>query len=182
MQFTQEHEEIRRNLKRLIDAEINPHVDEWEAAEQFPAHEVFTKLGNLGMLGFTKPESYGSAALDYSYAMVFAETLGRIRCGGVPMAIGVQTDMATPALARFGSDELRKEFLAPAIAGDMVAAIGVSEPGAGSDVAGIKTHARKDGADYIINGSKMWITNGMQADWICLLANTGDGNVHMSKS
>ena len=130
MQFTQEHEEIRRTMKRFIDAEINPHVDEWEEAEQFPAHEVFKKLGDLGMLGLTKPEAYGGAALDYCYSMVFAEELGQIRCGGVPMAIGVQTDMATPALARFGSDELRKEFLAPAIAGDDVACIGVSEPGA----------------------------------------------------
>ena len=182
MKFTQEHEEIRRTMKKFIDAEINPHVDEWEAAEAFPAHEVFKKLGNLGMLGLTKPEAYGGAGLDYSYSMVFAETLGQIRCGGVPMAIGVQTDMATPALARFGSDELRKEFLAPAIAGDHVACIGVSEPGAGSDVASIKTTARKDGGDYVINGSKMWITNSLQADWMCLLANTSEGAAHKNKS
>jgi len=182
MQFTQEHEEIRRNLKRFIDNEINPHVDEWEAAEQFPAHEVFKKLGGLGMLGLTKPEAYGGAGLDYSYAMVMAETLGHIRCGGVPMAIGVQTDMATPALARFGSDELRKQFLAPSIAGDYVACIGVSEPGAGSDVASIKTHARKDGGDYVINGAKMWITNSLQADWMCLLANTSEGAPHKNKT
>jgi len=182
MKFTQEHEEIRRTMKKFIDAEINPHVDAWEEAEQFPAHEVFKKLGQLGMLGLTKPEAYGGAGLDYSYGMVFAETLGAIRCGGVPMAIGVQTDMATPALARFGSDELRKEFLAPAIAGDQVSCIGVSEPGAGSDVASIKTTARKDGGDYVINGSKMWITNSLQADWMCLLANTSEGAAHKNKS
>ena len=182
MQFTQEHEEIRRNLRRFIDAEINPHVDAWEEAEQFPAHEVFKKLGNLGLLGLTKPEAYGGAGLDWSYGMVMAETLGHIRCGGVPMAIGVQTDMATPALARFGSDELRREFLAPSIAGDYVACIGVSEPGAGSDVASIKTTARKDGADYVINGGKMWITNSLQADWMCLLANTSEGAAHKNKS
>jgi len=86
VKFTQEHEEIRRSLKRFIDNEINPHVDEWEAAEQFPAHEVFKKLGSMGMLGLTKPEAYGGAGLDYSFSMVFAETLGQIRCGGVPMA------------------------------------------------------------------------------------------------
>jgi citronellyl-CoA dehydrogenase len=114
--------------------------------------------------------------------MVFAETLGQIRCGGVPMAIGVQTDMATPALARFGSDELRKEFLAPAIAGDHVACIGVSEPGAGSDVASIKTTAKKEGGDYVINGAKMWITNSLQADWMCLLANTSEGAAHKNKT
>jgi citronellyl-CoA dehydrogenase len=182
MNFTQEHEEIRRNLKRLIDSEINPHVDAWEDAEQFPAHEVFKKLGQLGLLGLTKPEAYGGANLDWSYAMVMAETLGHIRCGGVPMAIGVQTDMATPALARFGSDELRREFLAPSIAGDYVACIGVSEPGAGSDVASIKTTARKDGGDYVINGGKMWITNSLQADWMCLLANTSEGAPHKNKT
>ena len=182
MKFTQEHAEIRRTMKRFIDAEINPRVDEWEAAEQFPAHEVFKKLGDLGMLGLTKPEAYGGAGLDYSYSMVFAETLGQIRCGGVPMAIGVQTDMATPALARFGSDELRREFLAPAIVGDYVACIGVSEPGAGSDVASIKTTARKDGGDYVINGAKMWITNSLQADWMCLLANTSEGAAHKNKT
>ena len=182
MQFSHEHEEIRRTLKRVIDNEINPHVDEWEKAEQFPAHEVFKKLGDLGLLGLTKPEAYGGAGLDYSYAMVMAETLGHIRCGGVPMAIGVQTDMATPALARFGSDELRKQFLAPSIAGDYVACIGVSEPGAGSDVAGIKTFAKKDGSDYVINGSKMWITNSLQADWMCILANTSEGAPHKTKT
>ena len=182
MQFTPEHEEIRRTMKRFIEAEINPQVDEWEAAEQFPAHEVFKKLGDLGMLGLTKPEAFGGAALDYSFAMVMAESLGHIRCGGVPMAIGVQTDMATPALARFGSDELRREFLAPAIAGDAVACIGVSEPGAGSDVASIKTTARRDGDDYVINGAKMWITNSLQADWMCLLANTSEGAAHKNKT
>ena len=182
MQFTQEHEEIRRTLKRVIEKEINPYVDEWEKAEQFPAHEVFKKLGDLGLLGLTKPEAYGGTGLDYSYAMVMAETLGFIRCGGVPMAIGVQTDMATPALARFGSDDLRKQFLAPSIAGDFVACVGVSEPGAGSDVASIKTFARKDGDDYVINGSKMWITNSLQADWMCLLANTSEGAAHKNKT
>ncbi len=182
MQFSHEHEEIRRTLKRVIDNEINPYVDEWEKAEQFPAHEVFKKLGDLGLLGLTKPEAYGGAGLDYSYAMVMAETLGFIRCGGVPMAIGVQTDMATPALARFGSDEVRKEFLAPSISGDYVACIGVSEQGAGSDVASIKTFAKKDGSDYVINGSKMWITNSLQADWMCLLANTSEGAPHKTKT
>ena len=182
MQLTHEHEELKRNLKRFIDDEINPHVDEWEKAEIFPAHEVYKKLGNLGYLGLTKPEAYGGSGLDYSYAVVMAEALGHINCGALPMAIGVQTDMCTPALARFGSDALRAEFLAPAIAGDMVGCIGVSEPGAGSDVAAVKTTARKDGDDYIINGGKMWITNSLQADWMCLLANTSEGPAHKNKS
>ena len=182
MQFTHEHEQIRDTLKRYIDEHINPHVDEWEEAGIFPAHQVFKGLGDLGLLGLTKPEAYGGAGLDYSYGMVMAETLGHINCGGVPMAIGVQTDMCTPALARFGSDELRKEFLMPAIAGDMVGCIGVSEPGAGSDVAGIKSVARKDGDDYVISGQKMWITNSIQADWMCMLVNTSDGPAHKNKS
>src|SRR3954470_16696569 len=134
------------------------------------------------MLGLNKPEEFGGAGLDYSYAMAMAEALGHVSCGGVPMAIGVQTDMCTPALARFGSDELRREFLAPAIAGDMVGCIGVSEPGAGSDVAGLKSRAVKDGDDYVITGQKMWITNSLQADWMCMLVNTGEGPVHKNKS
>ncbi|MDL5038003.1 acyl-CoA dehydrogenase family protein [Comamonas resistens] len=182
MQWTHEHLEVRKTLKRYIDEQINPHVDEWEAAEIFPAHKVFKGLGDLGLLGLTKPEAFGGSGLDYSYSLMMAETLGHIRCGGVPMAIGVQTDMCTPALARFGSDELREQFLAPAIAGDMVGCIGVSEPGAGSDVSGVKSHARKDGDDYIISGQKMWITNSIQADWMCMLVNTGDGPVHKNKS
>jgi citronellyl-CoA dehydrogenase len=182
MQFTHEHRQIQSTLKRFIDDVINPHVDEWEAAEIFPAHEVFREMGKLGLLGLTKPEAYGGAGLDYSYGLAMAETLGHITCGGVPMAIGVQTDMATPALARFGSDELRAQFLAPAIAGEQVGCIGVSEPAAGSDVAGIKTVARKDGDDYVISGQKMWITNSLQADWMCMLVNTSEGPAHKNKS
>ncbi len=182
MQLTHEHEELKRNLKRFIEDEINPHVDEWEAAEMFPAHEVFGKLGALGYLGLTKPEAYGGSGLDYSYSIIMAEALGHISCGALPMAIGVQTDMATPALARFGSQALCEEFLAPAISGKAVACIGVSEPHAGSDVSAIKTTARKDGDDYIINGGKMWITNSLQADWMCVLVNTSEGAAHKNKS
>jgi citronellyl-CoA dehydrogenase len=182
MQFTHEHREIQKTLKRFIDEQINPHVDEWEAAEIFPAHEVFKQMGQLGLLGLTKPEAYGGMGLDYSYSVAMAEALGHIHCGGVPMAIGVQTDMCTPALARFGSDELRAQFLAPAISGDAVGCIGVSEPGAGSDVSAIKTVARKDGDDYVISGQKMWITNSLQADWMCMLVNTSDGPAHKNKS
>lgn len=182
MLITHEHEEIQRTLKRFIDEEINPHIDEWEAAEEFPAHQVFKRLGELGLLGLTKPTDYGGMALDYSYSVIMAETLGHVNCGAIPMAIGVQTDMCTPALARFGSDDLKHQFLAPAIAGDMVGCIGVSEPGAGSDVASIKTTAKKVGDDYVINGAKMWITNSLQADWMCVLANTSEGAAHKNKS
>ena len=182
MLYTQEHQELQRSVKKFIETEINPHVDAWEAAEIFPAHELFKKMGDAGFLGINKPQAYGGMGLDYSYQLAFVEALGAVNCGGVPMAIGVQTDMATPALARFGSDELRKEFLAPSIAGDLVCSIGVSEPGAGSDVASIKTFAKKDGDDYVITGTKMWITSGTQSDWICLLANTSEGAPHKNKT
>ncbi len=182
MKFTTEHEALRRTARQFVEKEINPFVTEWENADIFPAHELFKKMGDLGLLGICKPIENGGLGLDYSYNMVVVEELGRIACGGVPMAIGVQTDMATPALARFGSKELRDEFLTPAIAGEYVASIAVSEAHAGSDVAAIKTYAKKDGDDYVINGSKMWITNSTQADFFCLLANTSDDKPHINKS
>ncbi len=182
MKLTPEHRQIDDTVTRFVQKELNPYIPEWEAAEEFPSHEVFKKLGNLGLLGLKYPEEFGGAGLDFSYSMVMAEALGACTCGGVPMAIGVHTDMATPALARFGSDELRKEFLVPTIAGDVVACLGVSEPGGGSDVAAVKTSARSEGGDYVINGTKMWITNGLKADWCCLLANTSEGPPHKNKS
>jgi citronellyl-CoA dehydrogenase len=182
MKFTPEHRQLEDTVVKFVEKEINPYVPEWEKAQEFPSHEVFKKLGDLGLLGLKYPEEYGGSGLDFSYSMVMAEALGACHCGGVPMAIGVHTDMCTPALARFGSDELRREWLAPSIAGDLVGCLGVSEPGGGSDVAAVKTTARVDGGDYVINGTKMWITNGMQADWCCLLANTSDGPPHKNKS
>lgn len=182
MILTDEHRAIRDTIAQFIAKEINPYCDEWEAAGIFPAHLLFKKMGDLGLLGISKPTAYGGVGLDYSYQTVFSEELGSIRSAGVGMAIGVQTDMATPALANHGSKELLSEFLQPAIAGDKVCSIAVSETTAGSDVAAIKTSARKDGEDYRINGSKMWITNSTQADFLCLLANTSDGAVHSNKS
>ncbi|WP_342641797.1 acyl-CoA dehydrogenase family protein [Rhodoligotrophos ferricapiens] len=181
--FGPEHEELRRSLRRFIDTEINPFVQEWEDIEQFPSHEICKKAGNAGFLGISKPVEFGGLGLDYSYSTIWAEALGTIHCGGIASALGVQTDMCTPALAKHGNDELRREFLAPTIAGDYVGCLGVSEVGAGSDVASIKTYARRDGDDYVINGGKMWTTNGTKADWICLLANTSDENgPHKNKS
>jgi len=183
MLFTPEHEELRRTTRRIIEKQINPFIDAWEASGIFPAHEVFKTLGDAGLLGIDKPVEYGGLGLDYSYEIAFAEELGHIKAAGVATAIGVQIDMCTPALARHGSDALRRDWLAPSIAGDIVGCIGVSETGAGSDVASLKTFARKDGADYVITGSKMWITNGTQADWMCMLANTSsDGGPYKNKS
>ncbi|CAB3737518.1 Acyl-CoA dehydrogenase, short-chain specific [Achromobacter denitrificans] len=180
--FTHEHIALQDGVRQLIEKEINPYLDQWEDAEIFPAHDVFKKLGKAGYLGVNKPVEFGGMGLDYSYEIAFCEAIGSVRAGGVGMAIAVQTDMATPALARFGNDSVREQFLRPSIAGDYVACLGVSETGAGSDVASLKTTARKDGDDYVISGSKMWITNATQADWMCLLANTSDGKPHRNKS
>ncbi len=182
MRFTEEHHSLRKTVREFVEKEINPNVDEWENAGAFPAHELFKKAGRLGLLGVNKPEQYGGMGLDYSYQAAATEELGWCKCGAIPMALGVQTDMATPALAKWGTDELKKEFLAPAIAGEAVTSIAVSEASGGSDVAAIKTVAKKDGSDYLITGSKMWITNAAQADWMCLLVNTSEGAVHANKT
>ncbi len=174
MEFTEEHAMFRQSVRRFVADEINPHVDEWEAAGIFPAHNLFKKMGDLGFLGLTYPEEYGGMALDDWYMVAFVEELGKADCAGVPMGIVVHTDMCTPALAKHGSEALKQQFLAPSIRGEMVGCIGVSEPDAGSDVASIRTRAVADGDDWVINGRKLYITNGTQADWVCLLARTSD--------
>lgn len=173
---------MQKTAQRIIDEDINPFVDQWEEEGMYPAHQVFKKLGNAGLLGVNKPVEYGGMGLDFKFSVALNETLGNIHCGGVPMSIAVQTDMATPALARFGSHEVKKNFLEPSVLGDMVSCLGVSEPGAGSDVSAITTTAVRKGDDYVINGQKMWITNSFQADWMCLLANTSEGAPHRNKS
>ncbi|MBV1919355.1 MAG: acyl-CoA dehydrogenase family protein [Pseudomonadales bacterium] len=182
MRLTEDHASIRRTIAKFIDNEINPYCDEWEKEGIFPAHDILKKMGDLGLLGIAKPVEYGGMGLDYSYQIVFSEELGRIRSGGVSMAIGVQTDMSTPALAKHGSAEIKEKYLTKAISGEAVFSIAVSEPHAGSDVAAIKTKAVKDGDDYIINGTKMWITNATQADYLCLLVNTEGNDPHKNKS
>jgi citronellyl-CoA dehydrogenase len=172
---TEEHRLFRRTLRDLFAREIAPHVDEWERAGTFPAHELFPKLASVGLLGLEYDEAYGGMGADHSYMVVAGEELGRVDCGGVPMAIAVQMAMATPALHRYGSEELKARYLAPAVRGEAVASIAVTEADAGSDVAGIRTRAERDGDDWVINGSKLYITNGTQADWLCLLARTGEG-------
>jgi len=182
LKLTHEHHQLAETTRQIIADHVNPYVDEWEKEGIYPAHQVMKKFGDAGLLGIGKPEEYGGLNLDFSYEMVFSEALGDIRANGVSTSIGVQTTMCTPALAKYGSDQLRRNFLAPTIAGDLVGCIGVSENSAGSDVAQIRTTARRDGGDFIINGSKMWITNGVQGDWICLLCNTGEGRGHYNKS
>jgi citronellyl-CoA dehydrogenase len=180
--FDEEHNMFRQMVRQFVQKEIEPHIEEWEAQRIWPAHTLLKKMGDLGLLGLSYSEQYGGAGLDYWYNLILFEELGRCSCGGVPMGIGVHTDMATPALAQFGSEELKQRFLVPAIAGQMCAAIAVSEPDAGSDVAAIRTRAEPDGDMYVINGSKMWITNGTQADFIVLLARTAAGQGYRGMS
>jgi len=180
--YNADQKELMETTRKLIEAEVNPYVNEWEESKSFPAHKVFKAFGQAGLLGINKPTEFGGLGLPYKYQLAFGEALGHIRAGGVSMAVAVHTDMSTPALAKFGSDQLRKDFLAPAIAGDVVTCVAVSEPGGGSDVAACKTNAVRKGDDLVINGQKMWITNSLQADWMCLLANTREGGPHVNKS
>ncbi len=174
MRFSDEHEAFRSTVRSLVDREINPNVDEWERIGEFPAHDLFPRLATFGLLGLEYDTAYGGEGADHLFTLIACEEYGRIAAAGVAMAIGVQTSMATPALARFGSEELKRRYLAPAIAGIAVAAIAVTEPDAGSDVAAIATRAARDGDEWVINGRKLYITNGVQADWVCLLARTSD--------
>ena len=176
MQETQEHIELRRTVANIIENDINPYVDEWEEAEIMPLHDICKIMGKAGILGISKPSTFGGMDLDYSFEVAFAEEMGHAKAQGVSTALGVQTNMATPALATHGSDELRQEFLAPAIAGEMIGCIGVTEQGSGSDVSSVRSFARKDGDDYVISGDKLFITNSIQGDWLCMLCNTSEDN------
>ncbi len=172
--FTKEHDQVRKAIRDFVNQRITPFVDEWEEKGTAPLHELFKEMGTLGFLGIRYDPKYGGEGLDYWYETIMLEECAHIPCGGIPMAIAVQTNMATPAIAEFGSDYLKETYLKGAIKGDMVGAIAVTEPDAGSDVAALKTYARRDGDDYLLNGSKTYITNGTQADFLTLLARTSD--------
>jgi citronellyl-CoA dehydrogenase len=165
---------FRKTVRDFVEAEIVPHAEEWERDGVFPARDLFTKMGSLGLLGVTYDPAYGGGGGDVFYTAILGEEIGRMPCLGVAMAIAVQTDMATPSLHRFGSHDLKERYLRPAIEGRHVAAIAVTEPDAGSDVAGIRTKAVRDGDEWVINGQKLYITSGTQSDWMCLLARTSD--------
>jgi citronellyl-CoA dehydrogenase len=180
--FSKDHELVRGAVRDFVNREINPYVDEWEEKGIIPLHELFKKMGDLGFLGIRYDEKYGGEGLDYWYETVVMEELAHTKCGGVPMAIAVQMCMSTPAIDEFGSEYLKQTYLKPAIKGDMVSSIAVTEPDAGSDVAALKTFARKDGDSYILNGSKTYITNGTQADFLTLLARTSEASGYHSFS
>ena len=170
--FTPEHELFRKSVREYVEKRLRPNAEAWEAQQIFP-REVFKEMGDLGFLGIRAPESYGGSGLDYWYTVVFAEELTRSSMAGLNMSMLVQTDMATPIIWEIGDDHHKRNFGVPAMKGEAIAALGVSEPNAGSDVAGIQTTARRDGDDYVINGQKTFITNGTRADFITLAVRTG---------
>lgn len=182
LEFTEDHVSFRKVVRDVVEREIAPHVDQWERDGTFPAHELFLTLGELGLLGLEYDPEYGGQGADHLYTVILCEELTRAGAAGIPMAIAVQTGMATPSLHEFGSDDLKRRYLAPAIAGTQVCAIAVTEAGAGSDVASLRTRAIKDGDEWVVNGSKLYITNGTQADWLCLLARTSDDSGHRGMS
>jgi alkylation response protein AidB-like acyl-CoA dehydrogenase len=175
--FTAEHEELRGTVRRFVAAEVRPHVDEWEAAGHFP-DELFRRCGELGFLGLHFPTQWGGSGGDHAAGLLFVEELARCGAGAIPMAISVQTHMATPALAEFGTDDQRERWLRPAIAGTKIGAIAITEPDAGSDVAAIRTHAVRDGDVWRVNGRKMFITNGTRAHFLTLVAKTEPESGH----
>ena len=172
--FTVEHEELRQSIRKFVETELAPHAEEWEAEAYF-ADWVFPRMGELGYLGLHYPVEYGGQGGDYFASVVLSEEMARSRCGGLGMAVGVQTDMATPPVLKFGTEEQKQNYLVPAIKGEKVACLGITEPNAGSDVQNVQTWAKPDGDDWIINGSKIFITNGIRADFITLVVRTDRG-------
>jgi acyl-CoA dehydrogenase len=175
--FTERHEALRSEIRRFVADELRPHVGEWEREGWFP-NEVFMRMGELGLLGLKYPREYGGRGGDHLDDAVLSEELSRCGSGGVSAGIGAHVSIATPPVAQFGTDEQKERFLAPAIRGERIAALGITEPGAGSDVAGIRTFARRVGGGYVVNGSKTYITNGVRADFVVTAVKTTEAGGH----
>jgi alkylation response protein AidB-like acyl-CoA dehydrogenase len=169
--FTDEHDELRATVRAFVESELQPHAADWERDEDFP-NWVFKRMGDLGLLGLRYPVELGGQGGDWGHAIVLAEEMARVGSGGVGMAVAVQTEMATPPIERFGTAEQKQRYLVPAIRGERIACLAITEPDAGSDVVNIQTAARRDGAGFVINGRKMFITNGRRADFCLLVART----------
>ncbi|HEY3358487.1 MAG TPA: acyl-CoA dehydrogenase family protein, partial [Polyangia bacterium] len=170
--FTPEHEIFRKSFRDFVAKELAPHTAEWEKQGEFP-REVFRRMGELGFLGVHFPEEVGGGGGDYWYSVVYGEELVRSRSAGLNMSLMVQTEIATPIINEMGTKEQKDEFLVPALTGEKIGALGITEPNAGSDVANLRTTAKSDGGDYVINGAKTFITNGTRADFITLAVRTG---------
>jgi citronellyl-CoA dehydrogenase len=171
--FTEEHQAFRRTVREFCEKELAPHAREWDEKGEFP-RELFRRFGDLGLFGIRHDPAWGGSGLDYWYVVAYGEELVRSRNAGVGTAMLVQGEMATPIIGEIGTDEQKREFLAPALRGEKIAALAISEPDAGSDVAAIRTTARRDGDDLVVNGSKMWISNGVRADFLTLAVRTGE--------
>jgi alkylation response protein AidB-like acyl-CoA dehydrogenase len=168
--FTEEHDRLRESIGGFVERELAPHAEEWEETT-FPDW-VFPRMGELGFLGLSYPEEYGGQGGDYCANIVLAEEMTKSNSGGLAMGIAVHTDMATPPIHLFGTEEQKQRYLTPSIRGEKISCLGITEPGAGSDVSAIRTHAVRDGDEYVINGSKTYITNGHRADFIVLVTKT----------
>jgi acyl-CoA dehydrogenase len=179
--FGEEHERLRAEIRRFVAEELRPHAAEWEAARWFP-NEVFQRMAELGLLGLKYPVEYGGRGGGYLEDAVLTEELGRCGSGGLAAGIGAHIGIATPPIWKFGSDEQKERFLAPAIRGERIAALGITEPGAGSDVAGIRTFARRVDGGYVVNGSKTFITNGVRADFVVTAVKTTEEGGHQGLS
>jgi acyl-CoA dehydrogenase len=171
--FGEDHRAFRRTVREFCERELAPHARAWDEAGSFP-RELFRRFGELGYFGIRHPVAWGGSGLDYWYVVAYVEELVRSRSAGLNMAMLVQGEMATPVIAALGTDEQKREFLAPALRGEKIAALAISEPDAGSDVAALRTSARRDGDDLVVNGSKTWITNGTRADFLTLAVRTGE--------
>ena len=169
--FSSEHDELRTSIRSFVESELAPHAEEWEKSKDFPDW-VFKRMGDLGLLGLSYPEKYGGGGGDYLCNVVLGEEMTRCNSGGVAMGVAVQTDMAVPPVYKFGTEEQKERYLVPAIRGEKIFCLGITEPNAGSDVEGIETTATKVDGGWVINGRKIFITNGRRADVMCLVAKT----------
>jgi acyl-CoA dehydrogenase len=170
--FTEEHEMLRHSLRSFIEKELAPHADEWEKNGEFPYRQVFKRFGELGFLGLNCPEEYGGSNADFVSTIVLAEEMTRCNSSGVSASIGLHSNIALPYLAELGTEEQKQKYLVPGLKGEIIGSLGVTEPGAGSDVGSLRTYAVKDGDSYVINGSKIFITNGGIADFVILAVKT----------
>jgi len=176
MYFTDAHEELRQHVRKFLEKEVQPHLDEWEETT-FP-DSIFRRFGELGFLGLRYPPEYGGQGGDYFSAVVLSEEMAKLACGGLGMAVAVQAEMATPPVFRFGTEEQKQRWLVPAIKGEQIAALAITEPDAGSDVAGITTVATRFGDEFIVNGRKIFITNGARCHWVLLVTKSGRERGH----
>jgi acyl-CoA dehydrogenase len=179
--FTEEHEQLRAEIRAFVATELRPHAAEWERARWFP-DEVFTRMAERGLLGLKYPVEYGGRGGGYVEDAVLAQELSRCGSGGLAAGIGAHISIATPPIWKFGTEEQKRRFLAPAIRGERIAALGITEPGAGSDVAGIRTYARRVDGGYLVNGSKTYITNGVRADFVVTAVKTTEEGGHRGLS